>query len=190
MYKDEIDEESQALIFQEVREMIEDLGEDPAERAEQKLEKAGEDHNVGPWMEGENNQPEIVCVPSRDEADDLIALMLSQLLAGKGYKSQNISLSSVSEMLPQVVELKPKVTCIASLPPFALSHARELYRRLRAQLPHGRIIICMWHFEGDLPKTSARMKMIRGDSLFVTVPQLLEFASQELGTNVKLEAVS
>jgi predicted PurR-regulated permease PerM len=174
-YKDEIDEESQALIFQEVREMIEDLGED---------------QDIGPWSEGENNQSEIVCVPSRDEADDLISLMLSQLLAGRGYKSQNISLGSVSEMLPQVVELKPKVICIASLPPFALSHARELYRRLRAQLPHARIVICMWHFEGDLPKTSARMKIIHGDALFVTVPQLLEYASQELGTKVKLEAVS
>lgn len=189
-YKNEIDEDSGAVMFQEVREMIEDLGEEAGERAGQKVEKEGEDQNVGPWSEGENNQPEIICVPSRDEADDLIALMLAQLLAGKGYKSQNMSLGSVSEMLSQAAELKPKVVCIASLPPFALSHARELYRRLRAQLPYARIVICMWHFEGDLPKTSARMKMIRGDSLFVTVPQLMEYASQELGTKVKVEAVS
>ncbi|HEX3376776.1 MAG TPA: AI-2E family transporter [Candidatus Acidoferrales bacterium] len=189
-YKNEIDEHSETLMFQEVREMIEDLGEAPIERAEPESQKAGEDQNAVSWSEGENGQPEIVCVPSRDEADDLIALMLSQLLSSRGYKSQNISLAPVSEMLSEVGEMKPKLICIASLPPFAMSHARELYRRLRAQLPHARIVICMWHFEGDLPKTSARMKMIRGDSLFVSVPQLMEYADRELGTKVQLDAVS
>jgi hypothetical protein len=34
------------------------------------------------------------------------------------------------------------------------------------------------------------MKMIHGDSLIVTVPQVMEYASQELGTKANFEAVT
>jgi hypothetical protein len=96
----------------------------------------------------------------------------------------------VPEMLSRISEIKPRIICIAALPPFAMSHARELYRKCRTLLPQSRLIICLWHFEGDLQKTAVRMKIISGDSIFVTLPEVLDYAKQELSTTASLNAVS
>jgi hypothetical protein len=93
-------------------------------------------------------------------------------------------------MLSQVSEIKPKMICIAALPPFAMSHARELYRKCRALLPQCHITICLWHFEGDLKKIAVRMKVISGDSISVTLPEVLDHAKQELSTTAPLNAVA
>jgi predicted PurR-regulated permease PerM len=189
-YKEEIDEDSQALMLQGVREMVEELGETPIERDEKK--ESHENGTEHAEIEGEekSGQIEVICVPARDDADELIALMLCQLLERLGYKSRNISLGPVPEMLSQVAEMKPRIICISALPPFAMSHARELYRKSRMLSPQVRVVICLWHFYGDVEKTAARMKMIAGDSLFVTLPQVLEYAKQELATKVLLDAIS
>jgi predicted PurR-regulated permease PerM len=189
-YKNELDEDSEVLMLDGVRQMVEELGEIPLEKAEE--EENGTEETEQPVSSGkEGNGPtEIICVPARDEADDVVALMLCQLLERRGFKSGNVSLVPVPEMLSQVSEIKPRIICIAALPPFAMSHARELYRKCRALLPQCHIAICLWHFEGDIQKTAVRMKMISGDSIFVTLPEVLDYAKQELSTTAALNALA
>lgn len=189
-YKNEIDEDSKLLMVEGVRDMVEDLGEIPIEKSENR-ESSSADSGQSVLRDDErSSQTEIICIPARDDADDVIALMLCQLLERRGFKSRNISLAPAPEMLAQVSEIKPKIICIAALPPFAMSHARELYRKCRQMLPQAHVVICFWHFEGDLQKTAGRIKMIPGDSIFVTLPQVLEYAQQELSTTALLDAVS
>jgi hypothetical protein len=189
-YKNDLDDDSKVLLMDGVRQMIEELGEIPLEKAESK--ENGTDEIEQPISSGDerNAQTEITCVPARDDADDVVALMLCQLLERRGFKSDNISLAPVPEMLSRISEIKPRIICIAALPPFAMSHARELYRKCRTLLPQSRLIICLWHFEGDLQKTAVRMKIISGDSIFVTLPEVLDYAKQELSTTASLNAVS
>jgi hypothetical protein len=87
-------------------------------------------------------------------------------------------------MLAQVADAKPNIVYISALPPFAIGHARELYRRLRLLLPKMRMVICLWHLEGDLHKTAGRLKMAKGDLVFSTLPQVLEYANLELAKKV------
>ena len=189
-YKDEIDEPSKLLMLEGVREMVEELGELPIENSEKQENNLDEADQADLIVEKSNSLTEIVCIPARDDADDVIALMLCQLLERRGYKSRNVSLAAVPEMLAQVSETKAKIICITALPPFAMSHARELYRECRTLSAQCHVVICYWHFEGDLQKTAARIKMIPGDSIFVTLPQVLDYAKQELSTTELLKAVS
>jgi hypothetical protein len=189
-YKDEIDESSKLLMLEGVREMVETLGEIPIEKSEKKESNSDEIGQADLTSEERNGPTEIICIPARDDADDVIALMLSQLLERRGFKARNISLAPVPEMLSQVSDSEPKIICIAALPPFAMSHARELYRKCRTLSPQGRIVICLWHFEGELQKIAARMKMTSGDSILVTLPQVLGYAQQEIAPSVVLGAVS
>jgi hypothetical protein len=92
-------------------------------------------------------------------------------------------------MLKQVADAKPQIVCISALPPFGVSHARSLYRRLRPLAPNMHIVICLWHLEGDLNKIAGRLKMMRGDLVFSTVPEVLGYVESELKTKVQ-EAVS
>ncbi len=179
-YRDELDEDAQALIYQSIREMVEELGEPFSEHSAGEEHGSSDPEHSGSAMEQEIDRAEILCIPARDDADDVIAIMLAQLLEGRGYEAQNVPRGPISEVLAQVADAKPSIVCISALPPFAIGHAREVYRRLRLLLPKTRIGICLWQWESDLYKTAGRLKMSKGDLVFSTLPQVLEYANLEL----------
>ena len=121
-----------------------------------------------------------MCVPSRDDADDVVALLLAQLFDSQGHPAQNVPIGPISEMLSHVSEARPRIVCISALPPFAISHARELYRRLRRLSPDLRIVICFWNLEGDLRKTAIRLRLSKGDLVFSTMQQVSDYVNVEL----------
>ena len=46
----------------------------------------------------------VVCVPARDEADEIVGTMLAQLIERAGHEAQCVPLGSAAEMLAQVKE--------------------------------------------------------------------------------------
>jgi predicted PurR-regulated permease PerM len=187
-YRDELDEDAQVLMYQSVREMVEDLGETSAGQSPKEEHELGVLGPSGSVKEPEINRAAIICIPARDDADDIVAFMLAQLLEGRGYRVQNVPIGSISEMLAQVEDAKPQIVYISALPPFAISHARELYRRLRRLSPDMRIVICLWHLEGDLHKTAGRLKMTNGDLVLSTLPEAVDYVNFEFKTKAQSAA--
>ena len=72
---------------------------------------------------------------------------------------QAVAIGTAAEMLCQVKDSAPDIVCISALPPFALLHARELYKRVRSTLPGAKIIIGLWKFGGDPVKASTRLNI-------------------------------
>jgi hypothetical protein len=70
--------------------------------------------------------------------------------------------------------LVPDVVCISALPPFAIDHARALYQKLRSRTPESDIVICLWHYEGDMEKTVRRLKISDAQSVQTTLGEVLE----------------
>jgi hypothetical protein len=169
-HRHELDEDTQNFIYQSTSEFAEELAADcpsqlvdltPAETSKTSQEIRDTGHI------------EVLCIPARDDADAVVALLLSQLLERQSHAAESIPIGARSEMLAQVAELKPAVVCISALPPFAVGHAQALYTRLRAQSPNLEIVVCLWHFEGDSEKNTKRFKLAKGHALFTTVPQVL-----------------
>jgi predicted PurR-regulated permease PerM len=169
-HRHELDEDTQIFIYQSTNEFAEELAADapgdlvdltPAETSKVADEIRGGGHI------------NVLCIPARDEADAVVALLLSQLLVRQGHAAECIPIGARSEMLAQVAEMKPAVVCISALPPFAVGHAQALYARLRAQSPNLQIVVCLWHFEGDSQKNATRFKLADGHALFTTLPQVL-----------------
>jgi hypothetical protein len=50
---------------------------------------------------------DILCIPARDEADDIVALMLAQLLERQGQAARSIQIGSATDMLAEVVQVNP-----------------------------------------------------------------------------------
>jgi hypothetical protein len=94
-------------------------------------------------------QRKITCLPVRDDADEIIGIMLAQLLGRAGYAAVAVSIGSVEGMLAEVERTEPEIICLSALPPYAVSHARGLYKKLRARLPHVPIIIGLWNYSDD-----------------------------------------
>jgi hypothetical protein len=73
-----------------------------------------------------------------------------------------------------ITEFDPDVVCISALPTFAIEYARNLYQKVHANFPRLHIVVCLWHFGGDLDKVHRRLKVLDGDSIFVTLPDVIQ----------------
>lgn len=99
----------------------------------------------------------IASIPARDEADELVALMLAQLLKRFGYDAHSLAIGTVADMLKEVSKRAVKIVCVFALPQFALGQARSLCKQLRAQFPGLKIILGLWKFEGGAAKAQERV---------------------------------
>jgi hypothetical protein len=170
-HRNGLDEATQIFVYQSTREIIEELAETPADPPTEATEKSSELS----FSEIEGAGPiDVLCIPARDEADDVVGTLLAQLLRRNGHRAQSIPIGTTAEMLSQVAELNPGVVCISALPPFAVNHARALYAKLRMQSPDLYVALCLWHFEGDVQKATNRLKLRKGHGFFTTLPQVLQ----------------
>jgi hypothetical protein len=119
-----------------------------------------------------------LCVPARDEADEIVGTMLVQLLAARGIEAQVMSIKSLaSEAVDKIREQSPDVVCISALPPGAVTHARYLAKRLRPPFPELKIIVGLWQESGNSKKVEERLRAT-GIDHFVTE---LSAAVEEIG---------
>jgi hypothetical protein len=179
-HSDIIGDRSADFISQSTRELIDDLGDRSQRRQSgDEQQKQGEDAPAVPQF------PEagIVCVPARDEADELVGMMLTQLLQKAGSKNcRYLSIGTVENMLDQLERGGFTIVCVSALPPFAVGQARSLCKRLRARLPHISIVVGLWGFAGGVTKAQERMAPASPDgvctSLSDAMMQLRRLAEQ------------
>jgi len=87
----------------------------------------------------------VVCLPARDRADELAAIMLVQLLKKQGLRARTASATSFTgEVLEALAKEEVSVLCISAVPPAAVPHVRSRYRRLRTRFEQMPIVIGMW----------------------------------------------
>jgi predicted PurR-regulated permease PerM len=173
-HRQELDEETQTFVYQSTREIIEELGAAATERSS---EPETQNLPETPGAMPETRSLDVLCIPARDEADDLVAILLSQILVQRGHSAKSIPIASVATMLSMVCELKPRIVCISALPPHALGHARALYARLQNQFPELYIVVCLWQFKGDLLKAGIRLRMAKDHGFFTSLVEVGQHTS-------------
>jgi predicted PurR-regulated permease PerM len=175
-HRDRLDETRQDFIFQNTRFVIEDM----AERADELV--AG-NHSTKPKTNGKNAtqpkndsanaEPGIICIPARDEADEIAALMMAQLLNKRGITPKILSADSlVSEYLEEVGHGQTRIACVVAVPPFGYTHARYLCRRLRDQFAEIKLVGAILT-EGDIEQLRKRKPAIPADELAPSLRQAL-----------------
>ena len=173
-HQNRLEEASEKFICQSTRELIDEFagspdGDPAAARAGGTVEPSEE---AGPPRP--THSCKVLCLPARDEADEIVATMLCQLLERAGHEVQCIPLGPTVEMLAQVKDEKPDVICISALPPFAIPHARSLYTKLRAQAPKVKIDVGLWGFSGDPLEVSRRLRLREGSRAFAKLAEFIE----------------
>ncbi len=89
--------------------------------------------------------PPAVCIPALDQADEIAAAMLAQLLEKAGHKTLLLPPSALTpELLHRLAADPTTAVYISALPPFAFASARALYLRLYAELPRNPITVALW----------------------------------------------
>jgi predicted PurR-regulated permease PerM len=153
---DVLGDRSADFISQCTRELIDDLGDrtPPPESASQ----PEENENGPPQQNSHFPDVSVVCMPARDDADELVGMMLAQLLRQAGNKQvRSIAIGSMEDMLKQVEQIGSRIVCVSALPPFAVGQARTLCKRLRARLPDVALVVGLWGFSGGVPRAEQRV---------------------------------
>jgi predicted PurR-regulated permease PerM/methylmalonyl-CoA mutase cobalamin-binding subunit len=156
----EINESKHKFIFQALKETVEELGERQQEMQAKEAAEDAEKTNGDSSLLGWTNASKIcvLCLPARDEADEIAGMMLAQLLAMKGCLVQAVSVTALtSERVDLVEQHNADVVCISAVPPTAATHARYLCKRLRGRFPEANLIVGMWNAKGDLNKAKDRI---------------------------------
>ena len=170
-HQDALGEKLSASIFQSTRELIEDIGDRFVQN-----EDAEESNKGGIKSAPPDQRPEdvgVICVPARDEADELVGMMLSQLLEQSGMNSHYLPIGAVEDMLAQVAQSESRVVCISALPPFAVGQARSLCKRLRARFPQLSIVVGLWDFAGGVPRAQERIGKTCTDAVATNLAEAL-----------------
>lgn len=115
----------------------------------------------------------ITCLPVRDDADELIGIMLSQLLERAGYSAITTPIGTVDGMLAETFNSEPDLVCLSALPPYAVAHARNLYKRLRMQNPKLKIMIGLWNYTQDSSKAASDISGGELNQACTTLTQVL-----------------
>jgi AI-2E family transporter len=173
-HRGRLDEEREQFLFQNTRILVEDITEraDDLIAGSNSTRKQNEDARDEQRV-ASGDHPEVVCIPARDEADEIAALMLEQLLSKRGISAKVLSCAGLlGECIQQVEQQKPRVVCVAAVPPFGYVHARYLCRRLRNRFPELKVVAAILT-EGDVNEIKKRQPPVPADEIGSSLAQAL-----------------
>lgn len=152
---DEVDDVLEGMAV-----IVDDMGKRP-EHTE------GVQHPDNPRM---NSQHVVLCLPARDRADELTAVMFSQVLQKAGVAAEVGSEHIlVGEAVMRVDDADAALVCVCALPPGAVSHARYLCGRLHEKHPRLPIIAGLWDVRSNFARMQARLLDAGVDQVVTTL---------------------
>jgi hypothetical protein len=164
-----LEPELEESIMRSAREIVEALGAQQAQDAS------------GGAAENDKANFNLLCLPSRDLADELAALMFAQVLNLQAVPAEALSVKTlVSEMVARTAEYKNPVLCIAAVPPKALAHTRYLCKRLRQQSPSARIAVGLWDAPGYATRMTPKLTEAGADVVISDLQTGVRWARQRM----------
>jgi predicted PurR-regulated permease PerM len=163
------------FIGQSTRDLIEELGE---RLLDEQVVSSREGLDVSVQNSAALSGQRIVCIPAGDEADELVATMMAQLLRQLGCDVRQLPLGPRAKILDQVATDPPEAVLVSALPPFAIGQARSLCKRLRQRHPELRIILGLWSFEGGAAKAQDRIGVSGADVVATSLQQAISLLAE------------
>ena len=174
-HRDLLDQARTRFIYTSARELVEDLFVDAAEYRRQggpTAESVSAEVMIAPPFQGK-----AVCVPAREEADEIAATMAKQVLVLNGADAETIPLESLATMKQAVRELRPTLICVSALPPFALLPSRRACAELKQACPTAKIVLGLWDFPGGIDKAREKVGQSYVDEVVTSLTQLALLSS-------------
>ena len=160
-HRGKLDEAKEKFIFQNTRILVEDM----AERADDLTAQEANGKTVP--LSLINGQPkiavetaaraEVLCIPARDEADELAAFMLKVLLQRRGVGANWLNAgNSGAGAMDEVERSQPRVACVVAVPPFAYMHTRHICRRLHSHFSDLKLVAALLSEKEPVPSDAGK----------------------------------
>lgn len=151
-HRDAFDEARGTYLLMSATELVAELGDFRPEAAEEQGTGAAAEAAPKP-QQLEPEKPDlctIICVPAGDQADELTAMAMAQILEQDGYNTMLLPVDALSsEILDRLSQDPSTVLCISAMPPFVFTQTKALCRNIREHLQQNRILVCMWQSAQD-----------------------------------------
>lgn len=173
-HKGALDAAREKFIFLSVKEMISEFSDSTPEPSPGSTD--GDVTDVAPaGAPMPVFKGRVLCLPVSDEADEIIAAMLAQLLEGQAVPAIAYSVGATTRETLAMLEPEPEdVICLSALPPFAFAQARTVARQLRSKYPGTKLLLGVWGFGGDVQKALDRFEQPRPDRLLTSLTDAVE----------------
>jgi predicted PurR-regulated permease PerM len=159
----------QQFIFQASRELIEEL-----ERQQEPIAPNAESDAVSGEPARLPASPSVLIMPARDEADEIVALMLVHLLRRRGTCAAIQVLGApLEEAVAAIDQHRIHSVVISALPPSTVGAARQLCRRLRTHCPTLPIVVGVWRHHASLAELNERLRVTRPDEVVTTLTEAI-----------------
>jgi predicted PurR-regulated permease PerM len=167
-----VDATREEFLFLSINEMLAEFSEFPPQLAASR-QLSGDAESA---LSAAPHDGRILFVPAHDQADEVTAAMLAQILeqAGRGVLSCPLGGSRL-EMLTLLQPDEKDVICISALPPYAFSPARALCKEIRGRFPKVKLVVGVWGFKGDAEKAKARFERTQPDRLLTNLAEAVEY---------------
>jgi hypothetical protein len=166
-----IDATREEFFFLSINEMIAEFSEFPPEGGASQQPGGG----LVSAPAAAHTEGRILLVPAHDQADEVTAAMLAQVLEQNGWITLLCPLSaSPLEMLTSLQPCPEDIICISALPPYAFAPARKLCRKIRERYPKVKLAVGIWGLKGDTEKAHARFERTQPDRLLTSFGQAIE----------------
>jgi hypothetical protein len=169
-HKGGLDRAREEFLFMSIKELVVELSERTL-KSDAMLAETASEGKMPEVMGGR-----LLCVPASDEADEITAAMLAQLMEQAGYPAVSFSLDvSAQQTVGLMNPAENDILCISALPPFAFARARSLSRELQMRYPRAKVIIGVWGFTGDTERALQRFQPSRPDKLVTSLADAAKF---------------
>lgn len=173
-----LSEQRQTFIFQASRDLIDELQREDDE-ARAKLAEPGATEPTTVTV------PEVLGVPARDEADEVVALMCSHLLRRRGIAAEVLPLAArLDSTLDAAARPHVRATFISALPPSAIGAARHVCRRLRQRTTTLPVVVAIWQHHTPLEELKNRFSMYRASAVVISLADGVTQIEKALGLPV------
>ncbi|MGA9507415.1 MAG: AI-2E family transporter [Candidatus Sulfotelmatobacter sp.] len=142
------DDTTRRFMFRNVRELIEDLGDQYAEDGNN-ADADDNAHRQSARTDVGAARTNTACIPANSGADELVTMMLIQLLQQSGLPASQFRAELTDAALAQLSQDGYAAVCISSISPFAVGEARSVCRRLRSGVSALPVVIGLWSFESN-----------------------------------------
>lgn len=114
----------------------------------------------------------IMCVPVNDQTDEMAAIMLKYLAQSRECNVNVLPAGSLaSEVVDAVRDFDADIILLSSVPPFAVTHARYLAKRLASEFPGQKLYAGLWVGENSIARADERLREVGVEQIFTRLSE-------------------
>lgn len=186
-HRGRLDDPRQEFLLQHTAQLLDKLA-DPS--AQEPVMSQPEPTSLGVMIGDHERIAEpglIIVVPARDEADELGARMLAQLLVQKGIATRMVASEAVALELGDEMGCDAvRAVCVCAVSAFGYMHARYVCKRLRAQFPRVKIWAAIFN-AGNADELRKREPALPADLIATELKQAVDGIISTLSVSSETE---